>query len=40
MTVILPTQESEIRRIVVQSQPEKIVHKIILKNTHHKKGLV
>jgi hypothetical protein len=33
MPVILATQEAEIRRIKVQSQP-------ILKKTHHKKGLV
>jgi hypothetical protein len=33
--VILATQESEIRRIKVQSQPGQIVHE-----NHHKKGLV
>jgi hypothetical protein len=30
MPVILATQEAEIRRIVVQSQPEKIVHETLL----------
>jgi hypothetical protein len=37
--VILATQEAEIRRIEVQSQPKQIVRPY-LKNTHHKKGLV
>jgi hypothetical protein len=35
MPVILATQEAEIRRIGVQSQPGQIVHE-----THHRKGLV
>jgi hypothetical protein len=39
--VILATQEAEIRRISVQSQPGQIVHKSLSqKKTHHKKGLV
>jgi hypothetical protein len=40
MLGILATQEAEIRRIVVQSQPGKIVCKTdaILKKIHHKKG--
>jgi hypothetical protein len=33
MPVILATQEAEIRRIMVQSQPRQ-------KKSHHKKGLV
>jgi hypothetical protein len=38
--IILVTQEAEIRRIMVQSQPAKIIHKILcLKTPHHKKGL-
>jgi hypothetical protein len=40
MPVILATQETEIRRITVQSQPEQIVCKTLSENTHHKKGLV
>jgi hypothetical protein len=35
MSVILATQEAEIRRTVVESQPRQILHK-----TLHKKGLV
>jgi hypothetical protein len=35
MPVILATQEAEIRRIEVQSQPRQIVLE-----THYKKGLV
>jgi hypothetical protein len=34
---ILATQETEIRRIVVQSQPRQIVLKILFRKTHHKK---
>jgi hypothetical protein len=35
------TQEAEIRRILVRSQPGQIVlERPYLKNTHHKKGLV
>jgi hypothetical protein len=38
--VILATQEAEIRRIMVQSQPGQIVRKTLSrKKTHHKKGL-
>jgi hypothetical protein len=45
MPVILATQEAEIRRIEVQSQPEAnrsetVVQKPYLEKTHHKKGLV
>jgi hypothetical protein len=38
MPVILATQEAEIRRIVVQSQPGEIVQDLILKNPSQKKG--
>jgi hypothetical protein len=39
--VILATQEAEIRRIVVQSQPGKIVHETLSqKNPSQKIGLV
>jgi hypothetical protein len=38
MPVTLATQEAEIRRIVVQSQPGQIVHKTLSqKNPSHKK---
>jgi hypothetical protein len=41
MPIILATQEAEIRRIMVQSQPGQIVPQVpIWKKTHHKKGLV
>jgi hypothetical protein len=41
MPVILATQEAEIRRMAVQSQSRKIVHKTLSqKKTHHKKELV
>jgi hypothetical protein len=36
--VILATQEAEIRRIKVESQPRQIVHEILSQKTHHKKG--
>jgi hypothetical protein len=39
MLVILATQEAEIRRIVVQSQPTNS-SRLYLEKTHHKKGLV
>jgi hypothetical protein len=38
MPVILTTQEAEIRRMEIQSQPRHIVPN--LKKTHHEKGLV
>jgi hypothetical protein len=38
--VILATQETEIRRIVVQSQPRQIVHETLSQKNLHKKGLV
>jgi hypothetical protein len=39
--IILPTQESEIRRIVVGSQPRQIVYETLSqKYLTHKKGLV
>jgi hypothetical protein len=41
MPVILTTQEAEIRRTVVQSQPRQIVHETLSrKNTSQKKGLM
>jgi hypothetical protein len=41
MPAILATQEAEIRRITVQSQPRQIVPQDpILKKKNHKKGLV
>jgi hypothetical protein len=41
MPVILATQEAEIRRIMVQSQPMQIVHKTLSqKKKITKKGLV
>jgi hypothetical protein len=36
--IILPTQEAEIRRTVVQSQPGQIVHKTYLENSQQEKG--
>jgi hypothetical protein len=35
--IILATQEVEIRRILVQSQPRQIAHKNLSQKTHHKK---
>jgi hypothetical protein len=40
MLAILATQEAEIRRIAVQSQPRQIVHETLSRKIHHKKGLV
>jgi hypothetical protein len=36
MPVILVTQEAEIRRIVVQTQPRQIVHETLSGKTLHK----
>jgi hypothetical protein len=38
--VILATQEAEIRRIAVQSQPEQIVQEILSRKYLTQKGLV
>jgi hypothetical protein len=38
--VILVTQKAEMRRIVVPSQPRKIVWESLLKKSSTKKGLV
>jgi hypothetical protein len=38
--MILATQEAEIRRLEVQSQPREIVHELLSGKTHHKKLLV
>jgi hypothetical protein len=42
MPIILATQETEIRRIVVKNQIEQIVHETLFgkKKIHHTKGLV
>jgi hypothetical protein len=37
MPIILATQEAEIRRTSVQSQPGKTVHETLSQKTHHKK---
>jgi hypothetical protein len=37
MPVILTTQEAEIRRILVQSQPGQIVRKTLSRKTLHRK---
>jgi hypothetical protein len=37
-SVTLATQEAEIRRIAVQSQPGQMVHKTLSQKTLHKKG--
>jgi hypothetical protein len=34
--VILATQEAEIRKIAVRSQPRQIVHETLSRKTHHK----
>jgi hypothetical protein len=36
-SVIPATQEAEIRRIVVRSQPRQTVHETLSQKTHHKK---
>jgi hypothetical protein len=38
--MILATQDPEIRRIMVQSQPGRIVSEILSEKILHKKGLV
>jgi acetolactate synthase small subunit len=40
MPVTLATEEAEIRRITIQSQPQQIVRETLSQKTHHKKGLV
>jgi hypothetical protein len=40
MPVILATQEAEIRRIEVQTQPREIVHKTVSQKYLTQKGLV
>jgi hypothetical protein len=40
MPVILATQEAEIRRIAVQSQPKQIVHETLSQKYITQKGLV
>jgi plasmid maintenance system antidote protein VapI len=40
MPVILATQEAEIRRIVVPSQPGEIVHETLSQKNPSQKGLV
>jgi hypothetical protein len=41
LTSVIPaTQEAEIRRTMVQSQPEQIVLETLSRETLHKKGLV
>jgi hypothetical protein len=40
MPVILATQEVEIRRITIQTQPGQIVHETPSQKNNHKKGLV
>jgi hypothetical protein len=39
MPVILDTQEAEIKRIAVQSQPGQIVHNLLSQKILHNKGL-
>jgi hypothetical protein len=41
MPVILATQQAEIKRLIVQSQPRQIVCEVLFqKKTLHKNGLV
>jgi hypothetical protein len=40
MPIILATQEAEIRRIAVQSQPRQIVCETLFKKSLYKKGLM
>jgi hypothetical protein len=40
MSIILTTQEVEIRRITVRSQPGQIVHKTLSQKTLYKNGLM
>jgi hypothetical protein len=38
MPVILATQEAEIRKIIVQTQPRRTVYETLFENTQHKNG--
>jgi hypothetical protein len=40
MPVILSSQEAEIRRIAIKSQPRQIVYETLSQKTHHTKGLL
>jgi hypothetical protein len=40
MPVISATQEAEVRRRVVQSQPRKVVQEILSLKTHHQKKVI
>jgi hypothetical protein len=40
MPILLVTQEAEIRRIMIQSQPSRGFVRLYLKKTRHKKELV
>jgi hypothetical protein len=40
MSIILTTQEAEIRRITVQNQHRVILGQTLSQKTHHKTGLV
>jgi hypothetical protein len=37
---MLATQEAEIKKITVRSQPGQIVHETLFQKTQHKKGMV
>jgi hypothetical protein len=40
IAVTLATQQADIRRIAVQSQPGQIVHETLFRKTHHIKRLL